>query len=273
MIVSFNGSAFDNHEITVDSFIKTLTALNRLTKRTVTCCYGKTSSSTLKIKGSPKEGSLTVDLIVDYAIKAGSIGAASLSVFTALDKLIELVKHLKGKKPQDISPNTDKDSKVTNIYGEQKVFNNCVIEVFKSSSTASQLDDLTKNLEHPGVEQISIKSENNKSDILKSDRKYFVKNPSEIVNESECDMIIVVVTPHLGGESKKWEFYDGEKTFFADIEDQDFLDNVVAGKYSFKNGSSIKATVRIIQTKITQKIKIERTILEVKEVLVSESEQ
>lgn len=82
--------------------------------------------------------------------------------------------------------------------------------------------------------------------------------PEETITDVVNTMGLILEGP-VFKEGNKWRFYDGQNSFYAEIEDREFLEQVNAGK-RFGKGDILRADVRIRQRQSGMKITAERSI-------------
>lgn len=267
LVIKFEGNAVADHSVQISSFIQTLTGLEKLSHKTIENCYGKKTKSDVKIHAM-QPGSFIFELLLTYAEPVRVLAENTITFNEAIFSVIELVKFLKGNKPLKQEPCTDNmfNTTITNCEGNTQVFNNCTVKLYNDGSVRSALNKTTAPLDLAGFDNISIKTSDKSSSVSKSERTFFSDNQNEVLNENEATIILEVTELNLSGTNKKWRFYDGELEFFANIEDDDFLEAVKNKEYSFTNGTQLKVVLRTIQKK-GLRITTERTITDVIQVI------
>lgn len=90
--------------------------------------------------------------------------------------------------------------------------------------------------------------------------------PTTDLIEREDEMVVQIAAPVLVGETM-WRLFDGEATLTARMEDERFLKRVEDGAISFRNGDSMRCRVSVKQTQTGEKLKIERSVTEVIEMI------
>ena len=66
-------------------------------------------------------------------------------------------------------------------------------------------------------------------------------------------------------EGNKWKFFDGQNSWFADIQDEVFLARVDKGIERFGKGDTLIAIVRFSQSTSLSALKMERSVIKVAE--------
>ena len=87
----------------------------------------------------------------------------------------------------------------------------------------------------------------------------------ELVQELEMRLKIVGI---VFDEKQKWRFSDGDVTFWAKIEDDDFWQKIESGELAFRKGDRLRVHCRIVQkSDALGNFSAERTITKVIEII------
>lgn len=282
--IQFSGKAFDNCEIPAAALAQSLLSLDGLAKRASEAVYGKDSNTEIKVKAGFRQGSFIVDLIatcqndpvVATAVLAGGVTVLG-GVVQAIKELIKLGKFAFGKKVE-VDPNKIKGDTVTitNDIGQVNNFNITVVNIYNQGRTRSQLSRLTQTLDKEGADSIRIYTDENDPTaevIDKKDREYFRHEEGVVLTDNEAEVILEVIGPMMNGSGKGWKFSEGSDgiEFNANVEDDNFLEQVKSREVKFENGTAVRAIVRTVQRKNFRTV-TDRTIVEVKEILPPSSE-
>ncbi len=87
-----------------------------------------------------------------------------------------------------------------------------------------------------------------------------------VVEEELADSVIEVVLRPVSvsfSEGNKWRFNDGESTFFAAIEDPQFLEAIELGTERFAKNDMLRVRLRVRQSRTETGLRSERSIVEV----------
>ena len=159
--------------------------------------------------------------------------------------------------------------KITNDQGVSNVFNHCVINAYDSPGVKRALDKFASAVDEEGVDYISIRTGAEKTPaesehIIKSERDFFKSDDVELLSDNEGESVLEVVGAQLDGSPKNWCFLDDpeREQFTATVEDQEFLNKVAAGEYTFTRGTSVPANLRVVQRK-GQRVSVGRYVIEV----------
>lgn len=285
--ITFKGPALDENAIDAKILANSLLGLSETIEEANSIINGKNSQIFVKVRANPKPGSFiesiltlissnTPDALVNIAALLGfskGLVVDGAEVIGATTTVLEIYRRIQNKKiinEEPISPNFKKitygEDYSTYINGDDNTVNNTFItteealKLFKSGKIKKQIAQVMSPLDEEGVDSILFGDEiESHETITKAEKQYFKAPEKESIAENIIEMILTVITPDLSGHMKGWKFsyYDneGKQVFIiADVEDEEFLEDVANSIHSFKNGVEIKARVRIVQN-----MKIRRT--------------
>ena len=92
--ISFNGPAFDGHDIPAAALAQSLLALDGLSRRAAEAAYGKSASIDVKVKAGFRPGSFLIDLIIEHPEETVYVTAAAVTI---LGGVIQLARWAFGK--------------------------------------------------------------------------------------------------------------------------------------------------------------------------------
>lgn len=200
-------------------------------------------------------------------------------VLILIRESINLWKHLRGAKPKETArvERNQNQVQVTNNLGTIQVVNIETLN-FIADPAASQAahDFLVKPLEKAGVKSVDIVSKQIKgkvASIAANDASYFVPlDMDRPLLESEHDTGLIIDSPNFR-EGNKWRFYDGQASFMASVEDENFLRRVDDGAERFGKGDVLVVTMRVRQVRTADGgLKAERSVVKVKEHKVAQKQ-
>ncbi len=269
--ISFNGPAFDGHDIPAAALAQSLLALDGLSRRAAEAAYGKSASIDVKVKAGFRPGSFLIDLIVEHIGEALVIGASAVTVLTGV---IQLARWAFGKKVSVQEPIAEENKVVVkNEAGLTFAANQLVVNLYANSRTQTQLSRLTQTLDIDGAESITIKEEGGQSEsqtITREERRFFKQEDGVVITDNEREVLLEVVGPMLNGSPANWRFCESddegsELVFSANVEDEAFLGEVKNGQHNFASGTTMLVVLRTVQRKL-QRTRTDRTVVEVKTV-------
>jgi hypothetical protein len=231
--------------------------------------FGEVVETRASIAGFGR-GSFVTDIVFNVAGASSAIFAALPSVepktlWLVLKESLALWKHLKGSPPKAVEAVGPK-IRVTNNSGQViQVTQPTINVVFSEKATASVHRFVTEALSRAGVDAVEIGMGAKEVErIGQAESGYFVPvAPSELLTESVVKMVLHLESP-VFKDGNKWRFYDGQQSFYAMVDDKEFLARVDAGE-PFRKGDVIVAGVRFSQTQEGIRLTAERSITKVYE--------
>jgi len=203
-----------------------------------------------------------------------NLGFISMTVPEIKFGLLQLLKFLKGEKPQKIEKSGD-SYKVINIIGENTTINWNVYNLLTNSEVRKNIVGVSKILEQEEVKKIEsyikdkpeMKKEINKEDI-KTIKGYSESHTVETENITERVAYLKPKRGSVEGERGNWSFRFGEEsgnTITATIEDESFLNDLKSGKISLNNLDLYKVQLR--EKQVVAGSEIKETLFEIVRVL------
>lgn len=241
--------------------------------------YGEKASLNTSIKGF-QQGSFLIDFLLQVTGITGSLmcgGHPSPKDITELiNGCINFYKHLKGLPPSKLEKNGEKYS-VTNNYGQINYFSGDIVNIISNPKAGLSVQGyIKKQLESDGIESMEITTSHQLEPITidKAESSYFIPiNTDAPFHEYEHKMTLSIISP-VFKDGNKWKFSDGNNSFFAVIEDEDFLRKVREGKARFGSGDFVDVDVKVQQINSFNTLKTNYIIVKVishKESLIQES--
>jgi len=185
--------------------------------------------------------------------------------FSLIKEAIGVWLHLKGSTPKQITPQSNNKIKIQNQDGSFIYANNSVINIITDTKGGKAAEQFISKPLNAGISQLSIKSSKLKdmAVIKKEEAPYF----KQIGVETSLTDTIVEMRLQIQSltfkEGNKWQFFDGQNTFYADIQDEKFLEKVNQRAELFGKGDTLFVKMRIKQSSTMNSLTIERTIVEV----------
>ena len=269
--ISFNGPAFDGHDIPAAALAQSLLALDGLSHRAAETAYGKSAAIEVKVKAGFRPGSFLIDLIIEHPAETVYVAAGAVTI---LSGVIKLARWAFGKKVSVQEPSAQENNVVVkNEAGSTCVVNQSVVALYASSRTQSQLSRLTQTLDMDGAESITLAGSGEESEpqtITREERRFFKQEDGIVITDNEREVLLEVVGPMLNGSPVGWKFAESDDAdtsleFYANVEDETFLAEVKSGLHNFASGTSALVVLRTVQRKV-QRTRTERTVVEVKNI-------
>lgn len=286
--VKYEGDALRDGRMPVRDLAPALLALGQLFAEASQLLYPENEPVALDIQAT-REGSFEVELILHGAGAAWDQlsthpmeSAAALVLFkeaiignSADPSLFGLIKWLKGKRvveesdgpePGEVTLKADDGSQVT-VKPEVAGLN-------RDPQIRKKAREVVEPLRRPGMDNLELRSNGESAVRLEKDDVPAFEVPeledAEVLSEQEIDVYLDVLTAELEqGSTRKWRFGGLGATFWAPIEDSGFMEKFSHREQVLGVGDRLHAKVKIIQKRdpTTSKIRFERRVMEVKEVI------
>jgi hypothetical protein len=260
----YSGPAVDSGLMDVYEASANMIAFSQFVVVAAKAAFGQTTEARAEVAGFGK-GSFVTDLVFN-------VGGPSATLFTAISpehlwlfvkEAFALWKHLKGAPPSHVEDNSQW-AQVTNNSGQVLQVRTESLTIVLSEKGGEAVSQFVKKaLERPGMDSVAIASATEEiGNVTQDEAKYFGSvTPSENITDVVVRMALVIEAP-VFKDGNKWRFSDGQQSFYADIEDAEFLAKVNAGE-RFGKGDVLYADVRINQEQTGMKITASRTIVKV----------
>lgn len=262
--LKYDGPALANHEMDVKDLAPALLSLGELLEEANKAFNGDKIKLAVKIKAT-QEGSVDVLLSVvqDFLGQAVTLfsGAGVSSVVNAYcilqivgiansgdGGLFGLMRWIKGRKIKSIVKLETGDFKLElEENGEARVYNESSVKLFGLYEVRRKTEALIKTpLLKEGVDKVGFYiSDSDKREIQKEEAEYFSapQAQEEIIDDREVEINLQIVNISFQ-EDGKWKFNDGNTTFFAEINDKDFLGKVQQNQAFFAKDDILTATLK-----------------------------
>lgn len=287
--VKYEGDALRDGRMPVRDLAPALLALGQLFTEASQLLYPKNEPVALDIQGT-REGSFEVELILHGAgaawdqISTNPVNsAATLILFKEMiigssvdPSLLGLIKWLKGKLVVGESPGPEPGEVTLKAEdGSQLTVKSEVAGLNRDPQIRKKAREVVEPLKRPGMDNLEIRSNAGGSSLrLEKDDVPAFEVPeiedAEVLSEQEIDVFLDVLTAELEqGSTRKWRFGGLGATFWAPIEDTGFMEKYSHREQILGVGDRLHARVKIIQKRdpATSKIRFERQVMEVKEVI------
>ena len=294
--IAFEGQPFDEGEIAVSELAPALLALGDVVQAANRALNGERAEARLKLRATNVgsfEALLSIDVSMIGALK-DMLDAVSDNPdrLVAANNLLELllkggavvgglvaglfaaVKFLKCAKPEKLEKYDDGHTTIT-INQTTIIVDNRTIQLLQDLPTRTALENFSeKALGISGVKSLRIGEKDSAADVVlsPSDRASFkVPEPTDetpLVEPIEREVLLKIITSHFR-DGYKWRFTDGgERPFTADIEDIDFLNDVLSGKTTLSANDTLRCKIRETQSLSSETLSKEIKVLSVIEHIV-----
>jgi hypothetical protein len=143
------------------------------------------------------------------------------------------------------------------------------LRLYGNIAIRKQAREVVAPVTRGGIEVVKFQSRRESSvsvEITGPDAEAFEVPETEAfpVAEDVAQLAVSIVNVAFA-EGNKWRLSDGENTFWATIEDRQFVRRVKDGVEAFRNGDALRVQMKVVQTMDSEGLHIERSIVEVLE--------
>jgi len=252
--VRYDGPALSNHTMDVRELAPALMALAHLVEEAKKVALPDAPEIRLSVAGNFKSGSFGIDLVAVqsiaeqvFAVLAGHGVTATANLITLLNALgvlrgneacvglIELIKRLRGRKPEAIRQDGDRilvqcrDVQTTETIEVDLLTG----RLYQSRIVRQNLEKALKPLAREGVDFFAVGQEGQAHAVVTAEELPFftaAAEDEETVSDDVSRKVLLQIESAVFREGYKWRFSDGGGAFYAEIADDDFLARVNAGE-------------------------------------------
>lgn len=236
-----------SHEIDIETYIATLRSLSVIAKE-VNYKVHQSSDVQLRVVAQ-KEGSF--ESIIEFLQVGAPIVIAHLpSIVDTINIVIELYKlkkiigDISNAQTEDVGDDRVKVSNSNMAMDNSVIVNNTTYNIYSNNQTVqdAMAGTFKKATEDESLEAIELSSSDMEVDFSRESFKDLSKKIAieyEPLENEVKPVTLVVVKPILEKSKNKWTFIKDGYTIQADIDDQDFLDDVVNRVHSFAAGDRL----------------------------------
>lgn len=289
LIVKFDGNKYDEHSISASELAEALVALGELIEETNKVVNSKQANIIVNVKAH-EAGSfeLLLDVyqqsapLIDQFVQvfgSNTMGAVLnaneiIGLLFGNEGILDLIKWLKNRKIQNIEPTVLSDGSegysVQTEDSEERKITKFELEAFRSVKIRKTVETITKKRIEKGAKEISfIYKDNDKTVVNKidsSNASYF-EAPEDV--DEHLSMIEEVVSLEIVNiafkDNNKWRFTDGATTFYAIVDDEDFISKVKSNQSAFAHDDILKVKLEKSQYITGSGLKTEYRIIRVLE--------
>ena len=286
MTLVFEGPAVENGAIDVQDLAPALLSLGELIQAANNEINGDRAQISIKMRAL-SEGSFEVDLIsiqsiieqakelYDWISNNENKISTATEILDFLFKfkepvggtsvgLIALIILLGGKKPDKVEY---KGRDVHIHVGDRYLITTSqTMELAKSQEVRKQMRRFVSSSSKGGIENIRVRRPDSQDiNIREEDIGYFEFDEEEDdISDTIRDINLQIINLSFK-EDNKWRVTDGDVSFSVTIEDASFLNRIANSEIAFSKGDFLVCSIREKQTSTSNGLKMERSIVEVKD--------
>jgi len=201
-----------------------------------------------------------VNLLLEIILKGGAIGASAWG-------LLSFLKFLKGKElVSSVSTDTGETTLITSD-GDEFTLDTRVVLLMSDEAVRSKAHDFVSVMTKGGIERIvandntddEIGVDISHKDVPAFDVPEISESPIEEPTVSQRTLTLKILSLSFKDDNK-WRFTAGDESFYATVEDVDFLNQIDLNQVAFSKGDFLVCEVRETQIVTGAGLKFERAI-------------
>ena len=279
--IKYDGPALRDNQMDVRDLAPALIALSELLEQASKEVYPKSAPVRVEVKGNFKAGSFGIDLIAIQPMMEQIISLLNGEGATAASNLlgilsgvgllgggglVGLIIKLKGRKPHQVK--TEGDSMVFVLESQEEISVDLVTgKLYHSRMVRQQLAKVLSPLDSPGIDTfVSGQLNEAVTTVTKEDFQYFVQSAADAdVVSDETTRSVLQIESLSFKDGNKWKVTDGGSSFWAELEDEDFLGRINDGSERFGKGDILVVELQRVQIMTDTGLKQEYFIAKVVE--------
>lgn len=259
--VTYDGDAIADGRMDVQDLAPALLALAEVFREANLIVNPVSPPVTLQIQATTA-GSFDVDLVLAHldliqravSFFAGDPVEALLNlkeiVFGTGTGLLFLIRWLRRRKVRQELPGPEPGSVTLELEdGTRLAIPATVASLYRNVRIRRRVREVVRPLERDGIDRVKFRSEDTELEFSSDELAEFdvPSEAPEVLLDRPISMAVSIAAPAFI-EDNKWRLSDGDRTFFATIEDNDFLTRVDEGE-PFRKGDILECEMRIFQTR------------------------
>lgn len=269
LTLKYHGKAVDDGTLNVYEAAATMLAFSEFVTRAGKVVFGPEVELRAQVQGF-RQGSFLTDMLFQFAGPAIPLVAMNADVgdwLKTIKAAFELWKFLKGSPPKDVGAvNKAQNVSVTNCDGKVQIFNIGALHVVMDDKATQAVERFVgAQLNMDDLDGVEILQGRKKlAAANRREAAYFRSVTATLpMTDNTFEYALSIEAP-VFKDGNKWRFSDGGSSFFADIEDEEFIQRVNAGE-PFAKGDALRVRMRIEQGRKGSDLTTTRTIIKVLE--------
>lgn len=291
--IAYDGPALANGAMDIKDLAPALLAFADLVKRANTVIGNKQPVDILLTADDIHKGSFDISMQLVYSAMEQAKLFTGFMEESGLKALIEvlgfgstisggicgvfqIIKALKNRKISDVQQDNIGNTKIILSDGTQIITTAQTLNVFVDHEVRQNIEAVIRPLKKSGIDSFEFRKPKNFEDkealfaVKKEEIEYFDSPKLETVtmpdNITEQELIVRIVSI-VFDKNQKWRFSDGESSFWAKIDDEEFWSRVQEGNLAFRDGDQLKVKIKSIQKVTNSNLSTEKIITKVMEAI------
>lgn len=267
LTIAYVGKGVDDGSIDIKDLAPSLLALGEMIEAANNALHPDGPKVSIRIRAT-SQGSfeVAIDVVMSLfkqltTMLNSDVSNAAANLLTLLGfyagaqiGAIQLIKALRGRKPEHVVMNQDGTVTLV-IESEEITVRRETITLVELPEIRSSVIKFARPLQSDDVTAIEVRNlEAGASAVLATSADLeaieaeFISEAEETIVSSSYETALKIVAPSFK-EGTKWKFSDGDNTFFANINDSDFLAEVDANRSTFSKDDILIAEISLRQVR------------------------
>lgn len=280
--LTFDGPAIEDGRMSVADLAPALLALGDLFQEANSTAYPGAPAVSVEVRAF-RPGSFQVYLNVTE--QAGSLiqqainllntpgGVAAANLITYVTAMLGLALFLRRKQVTGRSDDPVAGTTTLVVNNTTIVYPTIVVDMYQSDSIRQHAKRLVSPLTRPGIDELRLEPTAPRAvapvapvTIRADDVDAFdvPTLPEVVINDRETEMVLNIASVSFA-EGNKWRLSDGDHTFWASIDDEDYVARVERGEEAFRKGDMLRCSLRIRQWQGEEGLQTEYRVVRVLE--------
>lgn len=265
----YTGPAVDAGLMDVYEAAANMIAFSEFVVAAAKATYGATAEAKAEVAGFGR-GSFVTDLIINIGGPMATLFSAvsTKDLLSVIKDAVALWKHLEGSPPSQVDRGDESIIKVTNNNGLiLNVSAQTAHLVFGEKPGEAVTRFVREALSKEGMDGVSVDADTDGKaervmEVSRQEAGWFVPvAPERPLSDVTVKVALLIEAP-VFKDGNKWRFSDGSGSFYANIEDAAFLEQVDNGE-AFCKGDTLVVEMRIEQRRQGERLLTDKTIIKV----------
>lgn len=278
--ITYDGAALQSHTMDVRELAPALLAMADLIKAANEELYGDKAEVRVAVRASFKEGSFGIDMVFFQDIltqltelfsgKEASASANAIQILSGLGilggGLIGALRWLRGRRVERIE---ERDNRAVIWTADESIEIDLVtLRLLKNRRVRLELRNVLRPLESEGIDSFAATQGQALGALIVQGEVDYFSPPADTdlpLSDTLSRGMLLQIESAVFKDGNKWRFTDGARTFYATLEDPDFMARIDSGDERFGKADMLLVDLRQLQYAVNGELKSDYRIVRVVE--------
>lgn len=273
-VVAYKGPAVDSGSMDVRQLAPALLALGELFQETQRVLYPNDTPMSLEVRAT-EQGSFEVHLALTQSLWQQAVSLFAGDTPTAIANVLSIgggVIYLLAKLTKSVRRQTvTAPGQITIEFGDGTTITipADVLRAAENMTIRQAASEIVEPVRHDGIDSVEFARLPNQVEPIRVTKNELAafdlpNAPEDKITDAE-QVEVVSLASVAFNDGNKWRLTDGERTFHAAIQDQQFIQRVAADDIRFAKHDMLRVRVRTEQWRTDSGLKTQHTVTEVLE--------